>query len=206
MNISQFIFTLCVLTTVENLQAMYQDQGPDVRDFVRQARAGQSTIFAVQHGEMGATHIQNQYIRIGAQQEYDHGRPFFEQIPETLKSGLKQAIFDIAHCPGKFFDYGTTVAATLMIHSLFEFLKGQVTRLWYKKELEKQASQRDLAELEVEAVLIQNIGIQLKGFPADSDLYKKLKAQQAVIISQHVDRMAAHMAEQANKTATSIGA
>jgi hypothetical protein len=202
MDIRQFIFTLYILVTVGNLPAMDQDQVPNLQDFIRQARAGQTTLLAMQHGELGTTHIQNQYIRIGSQQDYEPGRPFFAQIPDTFKSGLKQSVFDIAHFPGKFFEYGANVAATLIIHSLFDFLKGQIIRIWYKKELEKQENQRDLAELEAEAVLIQNIGIQLKNFSIDSELYKKLKDQQAIIISRHIDRMAAHMVAQASKSAT----
>lgn len=202
MNIRQFIFALYILITVSNTQAMDQERVPNIQDFIRQARTGQTNLLAMQHGELGTTHIQNQYIRMGAQQDYEHGRPLFAQIPDTFKSGIKQSIFDIAHCPGRFFDYGVNVAATLIVHSLFDFFKGQIIRRWYKKELEKQESQRDLAELEAEAILIQNIGIQLKNFPVDSELYKKLKEQHAIIISRHIDRMAAHMDAQASKTAT----
>jgi hypothetical protein len=203
MNIRQLIFTLCVLTTVGYLTAMDQGHFPDLHDFIHPARAGQSTLFAIQHGELGTTHIQNQYIKSGSQQDYEQGQPFFSQIPDTFKSGLKQSVFDIAHCPGKFFEYGANVAATLVVHSFFDFFKGQIIRLWYKKELEKQEAQRNLAELEAEAVLIQNIGIQLKNFSVDSELYRKLKAQQALIISLHIDRMTAHMTAQASKCATS---
>lgn len=200
MNIRLFLFSLCVL--IGNLQAMEQ-----IPEFVRQARQDNphTNLFAMQHGHLGGTYIENQSIT--SSQVFSAGQPFFSEILQGLKNGSKQAAFDLGHCPGKFLDYGIHIATTIVFTSLYEFLKEKIMYHWNKQELEKQKDQQQLDRLLTYYSILQNL---LKEHPrtteAEREEFRKFLEQKAVLTKKLGARLAGHMAEQENDLTTPVTA
>jgi hypothetical protein len=202
MNIRLFILSLCFL--IGNLQAMEQ-----IPELIRQARPDNphTNLFALQHGHLIGTHIENQHIHHSSNQEFTEGRPFLSEMLQGLRSGGKQAAFDIGHCPGTFINYGIQIATTIAATSILEFLKERIMYFWNKQELAKQKDQQQLDRLLSYYGILQNL---IKEHPRttedEREEFRKLLEQKVILTKKLGARLAAHMTQQENDLTTPVTA
>jgi hypothetical protein len=189
MNIRCLIFSFCIL--IGNLKAMEQ-----IPELVRQAHPNNpyTNLFAMQHGHLGGTYIEQQYVHNNPNQEFTQGRSFISELLLGLKNGSKQASFDIGHCPGTFLNYGIQIATTIAATSLFELLKEKIMYFWNKQELAKQKDQEQLERLLAYYGILQNL---IKEHPrsteAEREESKKLIEQKAFLTKTLGKRLADHL-------------